>query len=61
MGSRYLFGRLIVGVIAVHYVFKAMRFNPPRKLSMMITLLQLSQMAIGLFVNFYAVYVKGKI
>ncbi len=42
-----------------YYGLKSMKFNPPRKLSMMITLLQLSQMVIGLILNLYAVYVKS--
>ncbi|CAL8097177.1 unnamed protein product [Orchesella dallaii] len=42
-----------------YYGFKALRFNVPRQLSMMITLLQLSQMAVGLIVNLYAMYAKS--
>jgi len=55
VGTMNLF---VHSVMYGYYGFKAMRFSPPRKLAMAITLLQLSQMAIGLIVNCYAVYVK---
>ncbi|KAI0986697.1 hypothetical protein GJ496_005905 [Pomphorhynchus laevis] len=34
-----------------YYAFRAMRFNIPRKLAMMVTAMQLSQMVVGCFVN----------
>lgn len=50
----------VFSIMYTYYGFKAMTFNPPRKLAMMITLLQLSQMFIGLVVNLYAIYVKSE-
>jgi len=58
---RYV-GIMNLGVHSImycYYGFKAMKFNPPRRLSMMITILQLSQMVIGLIVNLYAIYAKN--
>lgn len=46
-------------VMYSYYGCKALQWKVPRFCSMFITTAQISQMAIGLFVNFYAMYAKA--
>ncbi|CAG7825357.1 unnamed protein product [Allacma fusca] len=47
-------------IMYMYYAFKALRIKVPRNIAMMITCLQLSQMVIGVYVNLYLLYAKGK-
>jgi elongation of very long chain fatty acids protein 6 len=50
---------LVHSLMYSYYALKSLRFRIPRPISMTITTLQLSQMVVGLGVNFYAYSVKA--
>lgn len=47
-------------VMYTYYAMRAMKFKVPNQVRMLITLLQLLQMIVGCFINFYAFFTKNE-